>query len=136
MAAEVDLAEQLHPARLPADFFSVSIQDLLAAFGVGILVAVALYFMLRPFVRRQVSALARVTTQLRDSRTLPSQERVFRQAAILDELRGNDEQNDDQDSEAETQATDWKEALYRPGVAVDHDALDDRILRIAARVKS
>ena len=136
MAGEVSLAEQLRPARLPADFFAISFQDILAAFGVGILVAVALYLIIRPFARRRASALARVTEQLQAFRALPPQERVFRQLSILEELRSGAAQVGGGQSTVDASSDDWKEALYRPDVTVDHDALDERILRIAARVKS
>lgn len=136
MAGEGNLAEQLRPARLPADFFAVSFQEILAAFGVGILIAVALYLMLRPFVRRRTSAQARVSGQLAAFRELPSQERVFQQLSILEELRTSAARDGGEEDTFNTRSDDWKEALYRPGVMIDHDALDARILRIAARVKS
>lgn len=136
MAGEVDLAAELHPARLPADFFAVSMNDLLAAFGAGILAAVVLYLLLRPLTRRRTDVLAQVGRELEDIGRLPSQERVFRQATILAELRKGTGHKDVQGSDPETQSADWRRALYCPDVAVDHDALDKRILRIAAQLRS
>lgn len=136
MAGEVDLAAQLRPARLPADFFAVSMNDLLAAFGVGVLAAVVLYLLLRPFTRRRTGALARVGRELEQIGTLPSQERLFRQAAILAQLRRDTGRNDEHSGDHDGPGADWRHALYRPDVPVDHDALDQRILRIAARLRT
>lgn len=124
MPTAAELAAQLHPPRLPADFAALTWQDCTAAFGAGLLAALLVYLALRPLLHRREDGRARIARELRAIGGLPTEERLFRQAAIRARLSG-----------APPPEAGWRAALYRPGATVDHAALDAEILALAARAK-
>lgn len=80
-----ELHEALNPPRLPADFVQSHPADLLAAFGIGFLVAAALVLLLAPLLRRRVrpASLSERRAALAD---LPPAERLLGEAKLLAEV--------------------------------------------------
>lgn len=123
MPTAADLAAQLHEPRLPAAFAALSWQDCLAAFGAGLVAALLVHLALRLVLHRREAPQERVARELRAIARLGPEERLFRQAAIRARLSGGTVPD-----------APWREALYRPGAAVDHAALDAEILALAGRM--
>jgi hypothetical protein len=77
-----EIVAELHPPRLPAEFTAPGWPDLLAAFGLGLilasLAAALVAPMLRPRPRRETTAAA-----LARLRTLPPEERLLGQLRLL-----------------------------------------------------
>lgn len=141
MPADPDLLAQLRPVRLPADFAAFAWTDVLAAASLGILAALALLVLLRLLTRRRETPLALVRRQLAAARALPAEDRLFRQAALLDRLGAQGSETTRRpprrtggggDATAETRAR-IRRSLYRPGAQPDLDAIDAAILALARR---
>lgn len=122
MPTQAEVVATLHPVRLPADFARLGWQDGLAALSLGILAGLILLILVRPLLTRKPDPRAALRAELARIRTLPAQERLFRQAALLARV-----------SDAVPRAEDWRQALYRKDMAVDLDALEARILQLARK---
>lgn len=79
-----DLIQTLNPPRLPADFVRTGAADLLAAFGIGLLIAAVLVFVLAPLLQRRPPR-RRSTEVLRELRAMPAPERLIAAARLLAE---------------------------------------------------
>lgn len=78
------IVAELHPPRLPAAFIDTQWQDLLAAFGLGLLLAALAVALLRPLLTprpRRVSTAARLARLA----ALPPEDRLLGQLALLRE---------------------------------------------------
>jgi hypothetical protein len=78
------IVAELHPPRLPAAFIATGWPDLLAAFGLGLLLAALAFALLRPLLRsrpRRASTAARLAA-LAD---LPLDDRLLGQLRLLAE---------------------------------------------------
>ncbi len=113
-----DLAETLRPVRIPAEYLATGPGDALAAFGLGLLCAACLWLVIRPVLRRRAAPAEVVADQLAEWCDLPGQDRLLRQLALLRRFGGEITQ-------------DLRDAAYRPGRAVDHEAIDRTIARLA-----
>ncbi len=74
----------LHPPRLPADFIATGWADLLAAFGLGLLLAALAAALIRPMLRprrRRESVAARLARL----GSLPPEERLLGQLRLVEE---------------------------------------------------
>ena len=58
------LAERLRPIRLPAEFAAFGVADALAAFSCGVLAAMLLALLLRPFVRGRSDPVAQARREI------------------------------------------------------------------------
>jgi len=79
-----DILAELHPPRLPASVVATHWADLLAAFGLGLLLAALAVALLAPLLRprpRRESVAARLAR----ARTLPPGDRLIAQLALLRE---------------------------------------------------
>jgi len=110
-----ELTSRLRPPRLPDDFLAVAPQDFIAGFGLGLLLAVLISVPIRRVLRRTEPSRANLRERLARLLTLPTPLRLLRQAEILHEQGRALEQGE-------------REALYRPGLTVDHARIDARIL--------
>ncbi|WP_237153441.1 hypothetical protein [Oryzibacter oryziterrae] len=110
----------LGPVRMPLAFADFGVQDLMAALSLGILVALLIGLALRPFLASRQADLLRVRAELATLATLPADERLFRQGQVLARF-GRRLSDDD------------RAALYGAAGSVDLDAVDRRILTLAAR---
>ncbi len=126
MPTPSEIVSKLHPPRLPAEFSELTWQDAGAAFGIGLAAGLVLYLLLRPFLARRLTAVERIGRELESLRDLPGPERLLRQARLLSELRTA--AVDEQDADPA-----WRADLYKPGVEIDHAALDAEILRLAGK---
>lgn len=79
-----DLAESLHPPRLPEAFATLSAADLLAAFGLGLILAALILTLALPLLRRRPSRPG-LKARLAGARALPEAERSLAFARILSE---------------------------------------------------
>lgn len=116
------LARTLHDARLPAELAEFAVRDVVAAFGLGVLAALLLFLLLRPVLSRRRSRAEVVAAELRELAALPSELRLFHQARIRAALI----------ADRAPDAPAWRAALYDPGMAVEHAALDAEITALAA----
>lgn len=82
-----DLVPRLHPPRLPPDFTQMGWADLLAGFGLGLILAALLIWIALPFLRkrRRPPTLAQ---QLREIRTLPPPDRLLALTRLLARRKG------------------------------------------------
>ncbi|MCF8480106.1 MAG: hypothetical protein K9H25_06720 [Rhodospirillum sp.] len=126
LPSPAEIVEALAPIRMPADFAAFTWRDGLAAFSLGLFVAVLLSLVLRPLFHRVRDPLARIRADLADLSTRPFQERLLGQATLMTELEA--------DPPLEPV---YREALYRPidGDTLDLDGLDGRILAAARQTK-
>ncbi len=79
-----DLAAELHPPRLPAAFIATGWPDILAAFGLGLLLAALAFALLRPLLRprpRRESVAARLARL----EALPADDRLLGQLRLIGE---------------------------------------------------
>jgi hypothetical protein len=82
--AAPSIVAELHPPRLPAEFIATGWQDVLAAFGLGLLLAALVLAVLGPLLRprpRRESHAARLARL----EALPPSERLLGQLALLRE---------------------------------------------------
>lgn len=77
-----DLVAQLHPPRLPAEATALAPGDLLAAFGLGLLLAALLVALAGPLLARR-PAPETVADSLRRLARLPPDERLLGQLRLL-----------------------------------------------------
>ncbi|HEX2019082.1 MAG TPA: hypothetical protein VGO17_09110 [Aurantimonas sp.] len=126
MPADPELIAQLRPVRLPPEWQAFAWADVFAAIAIGVLAALVLLLVLRLATRRRETPLMVARRELAAASDLPGDERLFRQAALLDRLAGKR-------SRAAPAAIRAKigEALYRPGGLADPDAVDAAILAFA-----
>ena len=83
----LDVIRDLHPPRLPEAFAALGWPELLAAFGLGLLLALAIHAVIRPVLTRRPRVA--LEPQLVRLRTLPPQERALAQARLLTRLGGS-----------------------------------------------
>lgn len=79
-----DIVAELHPPRLPAAFIDTGWQDLLAAFGLGLLLAALAFVLLAPLLKprpRRESVAARLARLA----ALPAEERLLGQLRLAAE---------------------------------------------------
>ena len=107
------IVAQLHPPRLPEAFAALHWGDVLAGFGLGLLLAWGLLILLGPMLRRRPRAI-RLPERVAATRGLPAQDRLLALARILSETGG-------------TLPAEQRAALYS-GTA-DPEALERLILR-------
>ncbi len=82
----LDVIRDLHPPRLPESFAALGWPEVLAAVGLGLLLALGIHVVIRPaLIRRPRPALE---PQLARLRSLPPQERLLAQARLLTQLGG------------------------------------------------
>ena len=108
-----DIVAALHPPRLPAAFIGTGWQDLLAAFGLGLLLATLAFALLAPLLRPRVRR-ASLATRIVRLEALPPGDRLVGQLVLLRE-RGTPLPDD------------LRAALYGP-TPPDPARLDDLIL--------
>ena len=77
-----DIVHDLHPPRLPADFVSLGWPDLLAAFGVGLILAGLALIVLQPLLRPRRRPL-HLNDRIAAAATLPHDERLIALSALL-----------------------------------------------------
>lgn len=82
----LDVVRDLHPPRLPEAFAALGWPELLAAFGLGLLLALGIHAVLRPVLTRR--ARTALEPHLARLRALPPQERLLAQARLLTRLGG------------------------------------------------
>ncbi|WP_102957729.1 hypothetical protein [Mangrovicella endophytica] len=137
-----ELLEQLRPARLPAGYEAFNWHDLLAAFALGIVVALLLRLLLQLVAGRPEAPQARIARELTALEQLPASERLVGQARIYRALRSDSPtirlEAGDQAAPGNgaSPELDWDRrlsaALYRrEDVTFDLDAFDAEILRRA-----
>jgi len=119
MAADTDpLAELrgIEPVPLgPTDLLAES----LAALAVGLVLAMVIAGLIRPFASRRASPTEAVLEQLARTRNLPPDKRAYAQATLLHEIG---------DDVADLRG-DLRKVLYRRHAEFDPDAFDKRIVR-------
>lgn len=79
---QAELIAALPPGRLPPDLMQLGTTDLLALFGMGLLLGCALAALLAPFLARKPSRRARILA----TRGLPPEERVLAIGRVLGRL--------------------------------------------------
>lgn len=77
-----EMLTRLHPARLPADMAMPDLREILALTAFGLLLGVALFLLLMPFLRFLPSRRDRILA----TRDLPTDERLLAIARILGHL--------------------------------------------------
>lgn len=89
-----DLIASLHPPRLPEAFATLGAMDLLAAFGIGLLLAVLILSLAGPLLQRRPRRIG-LSAQIAETKSLPPQDRLLaltrllstRGGAIPDEMK-------------------------------------------------
>ena len=79
-----DIVNDLHPPRLPADFVALGWPDLLAAFGLGLILAGLALIVLQPLLRPRRRPL-RLTDRIAAAAALPDADRLIALAALIAE---------------------------------------------------
>jgi len=82
----LDVVRDLHPPRLPEPFAALGWPELLAAFGLGLLLALGIHAVIRPVLTRR--PLVALEPNLARLRALPPQERLLAQVRLLTRLGG------------------------------------------------
>lgn len=77
-----DIVNDLHPARLPADFVTLGGPDLLAAFGIGLVMAGLILTLLHPMLRPRRRPI-RIEDQIASAAHLPPADRLLALCALL-----------------------------------------------------
>ncbi len=109
-----DVVEALHPPRLPEAFAAMGWGDLLAAFGLGLLLAVLVLTLAAPLLQRRPPK-PRLSARIAAAAALPPQDRLLALAQLLAERGG-------------TLPEDLRAGLYAPGGA-DPAKIEALILR-------
>lgn len=139
MPADPDLIAQLRPLRLPPEWQGFAWADVFAAAALGILAALLVLLLLRLATRRRETPLALARRELAGARDLSGEERLFRQAVLLDRLaaeRGRASRRPARADSALARArASLADSLYRPGAAADPDAIDAAILAFAGTLR-
>ena len=112
-----DLAAALRPIRWPIPTEAEAYADGLLAFGLGLLVALALYGLLRVFLARRADPRRRLRQEIAAARDLGAAERLF----ALARLAARELPADAAPRPA------LEAALYRPGASIDLDAEERRL---------
>lgn len=122
MENPAELALSLSPIRLPADYAVFGAMDALAAFSVGIAIAIVALILLRPFMARRVDPVAEIKTEIAAAANLPTGERAHQLARLLKRLnhRGGGRV-----------MRDLEPALYHPGATADFAVVEAAILKAA-----
>ena len=113
------IVQDLHPPRLPLDYVQLGPAEVLAAFGIGLLAALALMALLRPALHRRRPPAEALEAALAALRPLPPQDRLLAQAALLARYGG-------------TVPPDLRPALYADAPVPDTPQLEP-LIRAAAR---
>lgn len=114
-----ELAAALRPIRWPIPTEAEAYADGLLAFGLGLLVALATYGLLRLFLARRADPRRRLRQELAAARGLAPPERLLALARLAARVLPADA--------APRPAL--EAALYRPGVPLDLDAEERRLAR-------
>lgn len=77
-----EIVDAMHGARLPEAFTHLGWQDYLAMFGLGLLLAALLLWLLTPLLKRRAPKL-RLADHLNATRDLPPEERALAMARLL-----------------------------------------------------
>lgn len=117
-----ELVARLHSPRLPIEIAELTIHDCITAFGIGVLAALLVYIVLHNFMTKRISLKDQVAQELSSFHSLPSQERLFRQASLRASI--SDRPVEDQK---------WSRLIYGRFGGVDHDALDAEIISLASQ---
>lgn len=117
-----ELVKQLHSPRLPIEIVELTLQDCLAAFGIGVLAALLVYIVLQNFMTKRISLKDQVAKELYSFHSLSSQERLFHQASLRASI-----------SDRPVEDLKWTRLIYGRCVEVDHDALDAEIISIVSQ---
>jgi hypothetical protein len=79
-----DIVADLHPPRLPAGFIDTGWQDLVAAFGIGLLLAALAFAVLAPLLKPRPRR-ASLAAHLARLKALPPEDRLLGHLALLRE---------------------------------------------------
>lgn len=109
-----EVVEALHPPRLPEGFAALGWADLLAAFGVGLLLAALVLTVAAPLLQRRPPR-PRLSARIAAAAALPPQDRLLALARLLAERGG-------------TLPEDLRAGLYAPGSA-EPAKIEELILR-------
>ncbi|WP_370193925.1 MULTISPECIES: hypothetical protein [Aurantimonas] len=133
MSTDPDLVARLRPVRLPADFAAFDGSEVLAAAALGILAGLLLLALLHLVTRRRDTALTMARREIAAARLLPAEDRLFRQAALIDRLRRHaaPARPGNRPDPTAILREDIGASLYRPGTTPDLDAIDAAILTMA-----
>ena len=82
-----DVVAQLYPPRLPESFTALSLFDLVAAFGAGLVLATLVLTIAGPMLRRRPRP-PRTAERVAATRTLPAEERLLALTRLLAEAGG------------------------------------------------
>ena len=82
-----DIVADLHATRLPADFVTLGWPDLVAAFGIGLVMAGVILTVLQPLLRPRPRPM-RVEDQIANAAKLPPPDRLFALSTLLAERGG------------------------------------------------
>ncbi|WP_226575002.1 hypothetical protein [Acuticoccus sediminis] len=118
------LADELRPIRLPVDYATLGVSDALAAFALGVVLALLVFALLRPFLSRRIDPAMVAAREVEALRGAPPAARLLGLARLLSRLDPERRQPRPAGLDA---------ALYRPGTAADFAALEADILGIAGR---
>lgn len=77
-----DLVASLHPPRLPEAFATLGAMDILAAFGIGLLLAVLILSLTAPLLQRRPRRIG-LSAQIAEARALPPQDRLLALTRLL-----------------------------------------------------
>jgi hypothetical protein len=83
-----DIVAELHPPRLPAAFSALGWADLLAAFGVGLVLAALVLMLAGPLLRRRDRPVP-LARRIKEAARLPAPERLLALARLLGEAGGS-----------------------------------------------
>ncbi|MEM9223951.1 MAG: hypothetical protein AAGB11_16345 [Pseudomonadota bacterium] len=118
------LVEALEPIRLPVEYTQVNILELVGAFALGSLAALAAVLVVRPFLARRKDPVAEARKKIAKFADQPKADRLLSLARLHAATGGSEPPV-------------WlHEALYRRDVPVDFSALEAAILRAAATTKT
>lgn len=81
-----DVLRDLHPPRLPEDFAALVWPEVLAGFGLGLLLALVIFAIVRPVLTRRPAP--KIGPHLLRLRALPPEECLLAQARLLSSLGG------------------------------------------------
>lgn len=109
-----NIAESLHPARLPTEFVKLGWDDLLAGFGLGLVLAALILTVLMPLFRKRPQ-LPGVKEQIRAAKSRPMPDRMLELVRLLAERGG-------------TLTDEQRQALYT-GELADPERLEAQIMK-------
>ncbi|MCE7030496.1 hypothetical protein [Jiella avicenniae] len=127
-AADPDLVSRLRPVRLPPGFDAFDWQGTVAIFALALLAGLLLALALRALTVPRPTIAAETDDALDAARSLPADERLLRQAAVVAALNRDAEAKGKRGEPARQRLavirTTIDAELYRPKPALDPDGLD------------